>query len=543
MISAIVSILIAMCFYIVLVYKTRVRNIKPIKKVVLFVVLFLIILVRVYNFWETMGLDLDEAMGGYNAWSLMKYGVDQHGNHLPIYLYAWGSGMNALYPYLTIPFIKILGLSIFSYRLPMVVMSIFVAFYLVYALLRTDMKVSNIILLMTVLFLSPSMITSSRWAVESNIFPSLMVFELATFILFNKEKRVIQRKLLFILYSIILGISAYAYSSNWIYLACSTVVIYVWLLKSRKINLREVLIGIGTVTILVWPLILFMYVNYVSHNQIHILGLTITELAVSRGNSQFILDSNNIVGSLFNNLKNAIVVLVNGNDGMVRLALPFFGAFYPMFLMFGVVGILKKVSQGFGILDKYMLVILCSSIPTILLVVPNYTHFNALFVPILYFEYVGISSIFVGKIMNILFSALMAIMLISFSYSYLYTNADTLKYGGIEVATEFKDALKFSHTVKNKKIIVITSYGESAYIVPMFYDKVSPYIFNKTKQKIANADHMYYSYYSNYRFYSIPPTKVNSNNVYIIQNNLNYKVSNLNEYKEENFGIYTVYYK
>ena len=37
--------------------------------------------------------------------------------------------------------------------------------------------------------------------------------------------------------------------------------------------------------LLIWPLILFLYVNYVSHKEIEILGLTITKMAVSRGGS------------------------------------------------------------------------------------------------------------------------------------------------------------------------------------------------------------------------------------------------------------------
>ena len=56
---------------------------------------------------------------GYEAYSILNYGIDRNGNVLPVFLVSWGSGQNALYTYILIPFIKLLGLSSFSVRLPM----------------------------------------------------------------------------------------------------------------------------------------------------------------------------------------------------------------------------------------------------------------------------------------------------------------------------------------------------------------------------------------------------------------------------------------
>ena len=41
-------------------------------------------------------LNVDEASTGYEAYSIMKYGIDRAGNSYPVYLYAWGSGQSAL---------------------------------------------------------------------------------------------------------------------------------------------------------------------------------------------------------------------------------------------------------------------------------------------------------------------------------------------------------------------------------------------------------------------------------------------------------------
>ena len=67
-------------------------------------------------------LNQDEAFAAYEAYSISTYGVDSHGYHNPVYLVAWGSGMNALETYFMIPFIKIFGLNSLSVRLPQALM-------------------------------------------------------------------------------------------------------------------------------------------------------------------------------------------------------------------------------------------------------------------------------------------------------------------------------------------------------------------------------------------------------------------------------------
>ena len=67
------------------------------------------------------GLNVDEASAGYEAYSIGNYGIDRNGKSMPVFLEAWGSGQNALYTYICIPFVKLLGLSVFSIRLPMAI--------------------------------------------------------------------------------------------------------------------------------------------------------------------------------------------------------------------------------------------------------------------------------------------------------------------------------------------------------------------------------------------------------------------------------------
>ncbi len=64
------------------------------------------------------GLFCDEASTGYDAYSLLQTGRDQYGNFLPLFVRSMGDYNEALYRYLTIPSVALLGLSAFSVRLP-----------------------------------------------------------------------------------------------------------------------------------------------------------------------------------------------------------------------------------------------------------------------------------------------------------------------------------------------------------------------------------------------------------------------------------------
>lgn len=67
---------------------------------------------------------LDEVSIGYNAYSIIKTGGDEFGERFPILLRAYDDWRPALYVYLTIPFVLILGLVPEAVRLPSVILSV-----------------------------------------------------------------------------------------------------------------------------------------------------------------------------------------------------------------------------------------------------------------------------------------------------------------------------------------------------------------------------------------------------------------------------------
>ena len=115
-------------------------NKEKLYKYAVYLILIIGILIRIVGITDMPNaLNCDEASAGYEAFSLLNYGIDRNGNHNPSFLVAWGSGQNALLTYLIIPLIKIFGLKTIAIRLPMAILGC-VSLVILYLLLR---KIKN----------------------------------------------------------------------------------------------------------------------------------------------------------------------------------------------------------------------------------------------------------------------------------------------------------------------------------------------------------------------------------------------------------------
>src|SRR5215472_9832852 len=94
------------------------RMIASWQRIAFWLIMALAAFLRLYQFPNTpAGIWVDEATESYDAYALLQHGTDRWGNPFPVYFPGWGSGQNALQAYLTIPFIKIFGLTVFSIRI------------------------------------------------------------------------------------------------------------------------------------------------------------------------------------------------------------------------------------------------------------------------------------------------------------------------------------------------------------------------------------------------------------------------------------------
>lgn len=157
---------------------------------------------------------LDEVSIGYNAYSILKTGKDEYGIPHPMLLRAYDDYRPALYVYLTIPFVKILGLTAVSVRLPSVLLSVLTV-YLVYSIGRMIGKkycsyerLGDIAAVL--LAISPWHIYISRLGHEANLGLTLFVLGIYLFL----QAVLLGKKSAWIWSALVFAMSLYGYQSN-----------------------------------------------------------------------------------------------------------------------------------------------------------------------------------------------------------------------------------------------------------------------------------------------------------------------------------------
>jgi 4-amino-4-deoxy-L-arabinose transferase-like glycosyltransferase len=161
-----------------------------INKIILIFILFLAGFLRFYKIGSYPPINADEASIGYNAYSLLQTGKDEHGNGWPIHFKSFNDYKPGGYFYLVIPFIYFFGLTTFSVRLPAIIVSI-LTIYLVYRLANfiwSDRKLGLIWAFL--LSISPWHLHFSRGGWESNtavFFITLGVYLLLLAVNKNRE--------------------------------------------------------------------------------------------------------------------------------------------------------------------------------------------------------------------------------------------------------------------------------------------------------------------------------------------------------------------
>lgn len=140
------------------------------KKILLVLVLLLAFILRVFNLGSYPALNADEAAIGYNAYSLLQTGRDEHGSPWPIHFKSFNDYKPGLYVYMVMPFVAIMGLNEWAVRLPAAFLGV-LTIYLIYLLVKEVDKSDYRIALAASLLLaiSPWHIHFSRGGWETNV--------------------------------------------------------------------------------------------------------------------------------------------------------------------------------------------------------------------------------------------------------------------------------------------------------------------------------------------------------------------------------------
>ncbi|WP_042159204.1 glycosyltransferase family 39 protein [Paenibacillus gorillae] len=335
------------------------------------------------------GLNQDEASIGYDAYAILHYGVDRNGSFLPVHLIAWGSGQNALYAYLSMPFIYLFGLNTISIRIVSAIAGV-VTLFLFYAIARRFIPDNRRVMLFAafLIVICPWHIMMSRWALESNLMPALVL--LAVYFACKATER--PRWLL--AFSITMALSLYAYGTAYFFAPLFVLSTYIVFYIKRLVSWRRILMNGAAFTVLALPILLFVIINRYSMNAITAL-VTIPKLTVPRVEQQSSIFGSDMMSTGFSHMKRFFEIIISQNDGLIWNALPKYGYMYPIALPLIILGLATTISALQRKAEPIKLIILLwlaiAVSMAFIISDANINRINVIFYPLILLAVAGVS--------------------------------------------------------------------------------------------------------------------------------------------------------
>jgi 4-amino-4-deoxy-L-arabinose transferase-like glycosyltransferase len=167
------------------------------------------------------GLNQDEAVNGWNAWCLLKTGVDQTGQSWPLFYFrGLGSNYTPLNFYLLMPIQAVGGMNIWTTRATASLGGILTVFLIWFVGKRLLGPVAGLTAA-ALLALNPWHLLASRWGIEANICPLLAIVPLAMLLAARLPAATSPKRpsiVLAVLGGILTGLCLYGYPAVFIFL-------------------------------------------------------------------------------------------------------------------------------------------------------------------------------------------------------------------------------------------------------------------------------------------------------------------------------------
>lgn len=411
------------------------------------------------------GLNQDEASIGYDAWALLNYGVDRNGSTLPVHLIAWGSGQNVLYAYLSMPFIALFGLNVFSVRAVNLIFSLLTV-VAVYFMVK-KFKGSKIgFVAMALVAISPWNIMLARWGLESNLFPAMFILSVWAFV------EALDNKKFLYLAAVLFALSMYSYGSAYLVVTIFCLISFIYVLIKKLISLKTCILSAVVFLLVSFPIYLFVIVNVFELDTINIGLLTIPHEYGDRLFTQ----SGVTFSGFFENIKSLIIEQYDSSD---RNAFVFYGCLYVISLPFFVYGIVKMIKKhstfDFIILNMFV----CSMLLFLYYQAPNINRVNSVYLPMIIITAVGVGSFIRSKVT---FAGVVLAYVICFAgFNVQYFSQDYQNSIKTEFYYSFGDAVnKAEQLSSDDEAIYVTANVNMPYIYVLFYTQTPPQEFYDT---------------------------------------------------------------
>lgn len=484
------------------------------KKLTLILLIGIVILASILRLWQLGKVpsspDWDEASLGYNAYSIMQTGKDEYGKFLPVVLRSFDDYKPALYTYLVIPFIKLVGLNIYAVRLPAAlfgILAVLATFFLVKELFS---RVKIALLVSFFLAISPWHLQFSRIAFESGVGMAFNIFSALFFI------KGLKKPFYLLASSILMGLSLYIYQSEKVFTPILAVIL-IGVFRKQLFSISKKYLAVALIigAIISLPMINFTFTNKEALARAKGVSVFADSTALLKENVQKLVEdkkNNDLIGLVLDNrrivfAKTVIAGYLSHFDlnwlfitgDLARHHAPNMGLLYLWDLPFLFIGIFVLLFGKFDRKAKLLLSLwfLASPIPaSITSGVPHAVR-TLNFLPIFQiFMAIGVlvAANFIANIKYqiakihlkyLIFTVCFLFFIFNFLY-YLnqyfvqqnYFNASEWQYG-------YEDSIAVVKKIENnyKKIIVSNQPPmDQSYIFFLFYLKYSPSLYQKEAQ-------------------------------------------------------------
>ncbi len=430
------------------------------------------------------GLNQDEASIGYDAYAILHYGIDRNGVHLPIHLIAWGSGQNALYAYLSMPFIWLFGLTPLSVRALSLLMGLLgmVFFYLIMKRLFPSRAAG--IFAMFIIAINPWHIMMSRWALESNLFPTLIL------IAFYFLLRSFQNPRWSYGFSVILAISLYAYGTAYFFVPLFAISTAFLLLYSRALKFRTFGWNALLFVLLAVPILLFIIINHFGYSQIAAGLFTIPKLTMPRVEQISSVFGGELFKTASGNFSSFVQLMLSGSDGLPWNSISPYGYAYPIALPFALLGLIIMMYEFYqrgreGLVHIAVLLWLGIAILMALITDVNINRINIIFYPLIMLVAAGGFWLYQQlKLAGILSVLAFAVMFGFFTNAYF---REFPKDIGPAFYDSLGEAIQYASGATSGNIYV-TDKVNMPYIYVLFYEQINPHDFMDSVRYINPGD-------------------------------------------------------
>ena len=448
---------------------------------------------RLWQFGLIPGdINQDEAFAGYEAWAIMNYGVDSSLHPRPVYLTAWGSGMNVLESLMMMPFIALFGLRTWVIRLPQLIVGL-LSIAAAYGIGRRTGGERFGLLFALLLAVCPWHILLCRWGLESNLAPGFLLFGLYFFIRGTEDSRFL------CLSALMYGLSLYSYATIWPVLPVILLLQLIYAASLKKLRAdRYLLISALILAVLALPLMLFMLINSGYMDELVLPWISIPKLLVSRSGEV----SFRHIGA---NLLNALSILLRRSDGLIWNSPERFGVFYILSLPLMLLGLISCVADFCRSLKKrefcpsaLFLIQLLGGVLLCAMVSVNLNRMNILLMPLSYFEAAGLEKIFsVGlRKLGALVCAAYFVLFCCFEAYYFTDYAKRVRF---DFSYGFEDALDAALKENSRDTVYISA--DVHYPKVLFYTETPPEEFSASVEYNAYpAAYLSAKSFSRFRF-------------------------------------------